>query len=272
MQLEDNEKQDLLDYLAEAIDCGFSRDPYGRKPLDAFEECLWSDDCVGYEHEGDLWSALELFFDDIRVGSSKLVLVSDKIPDYVYKIPLRGSYGYEKLVGEDGYLYDSNDLSYYEFKQAGSKLQFPAAKGVFGLTSTSDYCAVEARVTEYVERFYPADVELAIAPTFFIGEIAPGFPVYVSERVDMADGCDGAKCLSDFSATFSDSRKIAGKIKCAALDDDLIACFVDCYGEKLAKAMIDFVNDTNIHDLYWANVGFDEDGRIRIVDYSGYDD
>lgn len=204
-------------------------------------------------------------------GVSKLVLFFDEYPDYVFKIPLRGylripeeeedEYSFAAQRDELCISYDRNEVSCYS--DASHCGKYPVMP--------DDYCETEEYLYGLASK---AKVASMFAKTIYLGNIV-GVDVYVSNRI--AHEYDDCKSRHTSKYNKERARAIFAKSnhkynKYAELYPDDLAMFICDYGINAAKRLIDFVNENDVTDFHTGNFGIDESGRIKIIDYSGFED
>ena len=180
-------------------------------------------------------------------GASKIVLYYETFSKWVFKIPFRGEYNEE----EDNYK------------------NFIGANKHFPIELANDYCAGEAYITREAKR---ANLDSLFASTYFLCDIC-GTPIYVSEKVPHSRWTSPR--WKDINSSLSIAKDISNfyrdTIYETSLDEEVIALFIDAYGEEKTYELIDFLYCYQIKDLHNGNVGFSRDYKIKILDYSGFD-
>ena len=178
-------------------------------------------------------------------GSSKLVLVpEDDDKDYVIKIPYCGMY-----VG--------HDTDFTPFVCAPAKER------------KWDYCEAE------VERFSIAkehNLDFSLAETRLIGFVH-NHPIYIQER------CVSMQDENDSSTSFSPKELIktrnliedSGRRIPYQMSLTWLADFELWYGTNTLMKFIDFLVDNEWDDdLRTANIGYNENNRPVLIDYSSF--
>ena len=258
-------KSEIIDFLKEHFDCC---------PKNVIEMCqIYTE----YDYDEPFKEYYNYFKDAVGAskvmnGISKLVVFFDAYPNYVFKIPF---YGYLEIpeADEDDYKdcaalgklcpwYSRDDIKYY--KCASHDNEYPVLN--------DDYCAAEAYLYTLAKK---AKVASMLAKTIYLGKVC-GLDVYVSECVPSEYNCNIASKTSKHSV--DRARKIlTNSNKKYNLYSELyageLAIFIENYGVNAAKRLINFVNENHIGDFHSGNFGIDANGRIKIIDYSGfYDD
>lgn len=219
-----------------------SRFSFGENP----DDIMWTttdgdpiDDCDAFWGDPDI--------SDVKYGCSKVVLFYHYLEDYVLKIPFLGE------CTEDGV--------YNNFTNAtcGSENE-----------NNWDYCRAEEIIYELTCGEGLGDL---FCGTRYLCDIQ-GFPVYVSEMSENALDEDAMPHHSSAAglAYIESKRQEPGKqfyYAPADMDDDTIGMFYDSWGKELTDKLLDFLVDNDIRDCHNGNVAF-RDGKIRLIDYSGF--
>lgn len=200
----------------------------------------------GYGYDADVYGRLEQIdgIDEVKYGSSKLVFLLDDVSDFVVKIPFYGEAPYESAVG--GFLIDDSECNEWEV----------------------DYCKEECEVYGIFKDIGDG-IENMLAETRFCGFYGC-VPIYVSERVKPT--C--YSFLAEDKSIVSDSRKKASEY-CLTTEDNelcpvLMAAFIQSFGYEMAKRLDRALQKYRVNDVHPGNCGFDSRGRIKVLDYSGF--
>ena len=209
--------------------------------------------------------------DKVINGVSKLVLFFEEYPNYVFKIPFQGYYSINecdvdsfKDAAESNCVpeyFNTDDIVLYN--HANGKCELPIDE--------SNYCEAE----EYFYRIAKKNkISSMFAKTQFLCTV--GFiPIYVSNRVESKYSYNKSK------HNIKKYNDIANQIVTKSnkkyntyseLHSVELSSFIADYGINAAKRLIDFINKYNISDFHDGNFGYDKDGRIKIIDYSGFND
>lgn len=260
------ESQELLETFSRHISHGNDDDLAKRFAIEDLERRLWCADEWVFD-DGDYSDSIEGAWGDdfasVKNGSTKVVFEIDGIEDWVFKIPIFGMVSFSYDEDEEG------DVHYDMYEGAFKDVVFPRLVIPPKWRHLWDYCETEAIITDYVERYFPHQQSL-IARTYYIGDIAKDIPLYVSERVPFGY-YEGKEFVTTSSATYARSKEKAEFCHSVpSLSSEHVAMFIDSYGYDEASQMLDLAGDMEIADIYEANLGFDEEGRIHIIDYSGF--
>ena len=203
------------------------------------------------EHWEDLrWS---IKADDVAWGASKVVFWFDDIKDYVIKVPLQGRY--------EDYNEDYQDFcNAYPSPAFGDKYYY----------ASWDYCGAEAHIYSFIKENYP-NLAQFFAATFLIGENDHGVPIYAAENIkggkgtsahwkDASDASENKACLT-----------IDTYGSCGGLSPHILALMYDQYDENDVDDLMNFILEYHIDDLHSGNIGFNQEGKVVIMDYSGFD-
>lgn len=183
-------------------------------------------------------------------GATKLVLWFDEIPDYVVKIPFYGRIHHE--MDDNGCWEEIESYSYHGADMAT----------IFRDVPCDDYCAVESRV---YEEAFNMDMAQFFAQTFFLMEKF-GVAFYLSRKID------NTLWSSHFNVSDGSLVRASRMSYTGFSESHIVACFIECYGEKDTQTLVEFVEAVNITDLHDDNVGITADGKVVIIDYSGYNE
>lgn len=226
-----NDFEETKDYIFDALS----------KIID-FEEILWADDEDGEREIEEYFVPMAL--DDMRgllcsAGCSKSVYKLKDDDDFVIKIPFNGYYEIDERIPFSG----ANCLWGTEFS----------------LASEWDYCDVESLVYCAAESL---GLEEFFAKTEYIGDFM-SHPIYISK-------CAEKFCLPDYRYRNDYSKDIIDKSKKKKeMDYDIIACLILDHGEEKVDKLLEFINKIGLNDFHTGNFGI-VDGKIRLIDYSGY--
>ncbi len=215
-----------------------------------------------YEYGKTITKQLSPYTDKIAFGASKLVVSLTAYPDWVFKIPFQGEYYYSASDGK---------RDYSHFYDVGRDLHL-AHRASFDKDEW-DYCYLESEITREVEE-YNKNIADMFAKTYYLGNYG-NIPVYVSERCD-ADWYTTYLEVKN-SAEYEKSKDLCSsspalKAKRGELSIQQQATFIASHGLVAANALFDFINKTNISDLHNANMAYDKNNKVRLIDYSGYRD
>lgn len=207
---------------------------------DELDEELWSAD-GGDEYYYSHLTNLD-GITDYDVGASKLVLFLDGVDDFVIKLPLHGAaYWYESLDG-----FDTMDKDVVE-------------------EWSKDYCEQEAYI--YSEFCYEDDDYVnMLAGTWYVGNYGI-VPVYVSEKVK-----NYGNCAASADST-SKAEEYIRESQDYTLGKDLLSVFIEHWGYKKAVKFSRLLRKHDADDdICSRNCGLDKQGRIVVLDYSGFVD
>ena len=189
-------------------------------------------------------------------GVSKMVFFFEEFPDYVIKIPFKGT--------------SSQDENY----EVSIEEEFRGADRYFSIPNVHswDYCETEAR---YYDLAVLDGVEDFFAGTFFLGTIQK-HPVYYSERVE--NSLDNILWNDDALFADESSSKIAENLYReygynsteTYTFKNIISYMVEKYGEKRTDSFLHFLKTNHIQDFHDGNFGICSDGSIKIIDYSSW--
>lgn len=121
-----------------------------------------------------------------------------------------------------------------------------------------------AREAEVYWEAVQANVEQYFAPCEKIGEIF-GTEIFTMEMMD----ADEARVTSDVYSRCSDSMS-EEEIDEALDECEFIEDFFPFYYDEDLSDFFTFLFTNDINDLHTANMGYDDCGMIKLIDYSGY--
>lgn len=175
-------------------------------------------------------------------GFTKTVYMFDDCPEYVFKIPIL----------------DRTELRYYEDKEdydVHTTYKADVSADVDVNNAVGDYCSREVAL-------YKSALERHIED-YFVDSVCVslihGIPLYVSDFCRLIDD-DAEKLVgvSDF---------VLGEFD---VPQSVELRFVLDWGIDARDELYDFLDDHGINDLHNDNWGIGCDGKVRILDYSGY--
>ena len=227
-----------------------------------FNQAMWIYE--DYDFDGLDYIIEEVDPVSVRNGASKCVLFFKELLRYCVKIPFQGLEYFEW----DSQIHNYSETPNYIGFQYAADIFRGNANQYRDCVSKWDYCDVESFIAKKAIEWGLGD---CFALTFYLGEINH-YPIYLAEKVDCTYECD----YYDFqSPTFKDSYRRAQEIEeemnLTMIDSKVFGFFIDNYGEKKAKKLLDFIDYFCIGDLRSANIGF-RDGKIKIIDYSDFND
>lgn len=132
-----------------------------------------------------------------------------------------------------------------------------------------DYCNAEAEIYRYVDKRGCAE---PLAETFYICDVE-GYPFYGAEYMN---GCSSQYSSSKRSTEIIDSIDAYDRLVSATHDYDfdsrnLKFYLALSYPIEVVVNLIRIFSKARIYDIYpWRNCGEDEQGRMKIIDYSDY--
>ena len=184
-----------------------------------------------------------------ETGCSKIVFGFSELEDYVVKLPLFGQWieQYDKYTDDYYIVFD-------EYNNANSN------------HNSNDYCYKESEIYKLLQEDGLADLAFG---THFLFSV-DGVPVYMSE---ICENC-GLTVSNCYPFVSEDSRK-KGQQKSQRngyiMYDDMLSVFIEQYGESVTDGLLEFISKYGIRDFHNGNVGYDSNGCIRMIDYSGFD-
>lgn len=212
-------------------------------------ESLGMDDCYYYQddcecededHFYDMQAAC--CADDVRWGASKIVFFYDDLPDWVIKVPFFGTYNI-----------DTDE--YYDFCRANE-------------CGDGNYCQVEADIALDADR---EGVGACFAHTYYVTCIN-GIPYYASEKIEDTLLNSDEPQVSEASSSAAENLSESYDLYELSLCDEVLAMFIEQYGETMAENLLKFLYDQELGDFHRNNLGVDAEGRIKIIDYSDYNE
>lgn len=153
-------------------------------------------------------------------------------------------------------------------------IMFGATKAVFAVEGMDtvakigfqnfkvDHAAREAQIYQEARAM---DLEQFFVPCKKIGEIS-SLEVFEMELVEVGEDLVTSDMWQKCSGSMSDEEIVD------VIDNDygfVEALFPFYYSDEEMTRLFDFISELEINDLHSGNIGY-EDGRIVIIDYSGY--
>lgn len=201
----------------------------------------------------------------VKAGCTKVVLYFNEYPDVVFKIPIIGSC----YVSIDKYcdLYSlqdyENDFENYDFNEEKFlKIVEPYRNAICDGNypiEEDDYCAAEVYLYEAAEE---ENISELFAATYFLCD-SYGTSVYVSKKMDTDQSVESIAS----KASIELARSLLNNTELSTCD---IAAVIEQWGLDKAVKLIDFCAAYDIFDFNPGNIGFDDTGRFRIIDYSSF--
>lgn len=196
----------------------------------------------------------ELFFDDFPIfysknvqysdaGCSKWILQLKTLPGWVIKVPFQGCRKYEDDEYRD---------RYEDFTFQGAKNEI----------DDWDYCLREFEVylaakERNLEKFFPE--------TLYLGDYH-GLPIYAAE--EMNDYYNGSYISKGSNYCNTISRQYNFKISATHIEEFLEGGVT----EEEVRSLLTFLIECNVGDFHNGNFGWDEEGHLRLIDFSDFDD
>ena len=194
----------------------------------------------------------------MHYGATKIVFVPNRY-NFVIKIPLN-------CGGE--FLYDGNNIAgcyvdriLYPYERADSEGNW-------------DYCKVEEKLYRKAKE---NKVEKFFAGTYFFKNIKVNeeiYPIYISEKVKPNNGIlyDAYHSNEEECNKMYRHYKANTKYECWGVSDEALLLLSKKYRESEIWRLLEFIRNFGITDLTNRNCGFTSDGRLVILDYSGYNE
>ena len=209
--------------------------------------------CDDWDSDGHCY---DIFFDnrveEIACGASKAVLFLKDFKDYVVKVPFYG-YGYR----------DEDEEEICRFSGAGCHININSKDWD---ASDDDYCAVEALIYDYAVE---CGVDHFLAGTTYLCH-ANGVEVYISERIE-PDTCLSSRFSEESDESWGDAVALSSDDASARyFTRDYLSILINQYGLDETIKFCHFIADVGCSDFHSGNWGVGNDGRIKILDYSGY--
>lgn len=215
---------------------------------------IYSDeDEVGYEkdcYQHELYNKLKGKIDALwfEYGCSKIVFGFRELENYVVKMPFFGQWIEKYNSTTNDY-----DIVYKKYKYCSKN-------------NPNDYCRKESEVYKMLQKDGLANLAFGTYFLFYIGDV----PVYMSEMCEK-NGLDSSECYFNISKESKEKGEQKGKRNGHIMYDDMISVFIEQYGEAITDKLLEFISKNGIRDFHNGNVGYDSDGLLRVLDYSGFD-
>jgi hypothetical protein len=195
----------------------------------------------------------------IDMGATKLVIM-EKGQDYVIKVPLEGiiEARFDEDAEEEG---DFGNMYYYCIDDAEH--------------FSVDYCQIEAENYKKM----PESVKKILCESVELGQLSNGTAFYVQERIDHTFPSDN--CMRDIRRFSEEQRDKAYSLISSIKEKEnfnyqyelrtvLVNELILAYGEATTYELYQALIDLQINDIHLGNLGFDEEGALKIFDYSGF--
>lgn len=194
----------------------------------------------------------------LHYGATKIVFVPNRY-NFVIKIPL--NCGGEFLYDGDNIAGCYVDRILYPYERADSEGNW-------------DYCKVEEKLYRKAKE---NKVEKFFAGTYFFKNIKVNeeiYPIYISEKVEQNNGIlyDTYHSNEEECNKMYKHYKANTKYECWGVSDEALLLLSKKYRESEIWRLLEFVRNFGITDLTNRNCGFTSDGRLVILDYSGYNE
>ena len=194
----------------------------------------------------------------LHYGATKMVFVPNHY-NFVIKIPL--NCGGEFLYDGDNIAGCYVDRILYPYERADDE-------------GNGDYCKVEEKL---YRKAMENKVDKFFAGTYFFKNIKVNeeiYPIYISEKVEQNN-----EILYD---TYQSNKEECNKVyrhykantkyECWGVSDEALLLLSKKYRESEIWRLLEFIRNFGITDLTNRNCGFTSDGRLVILDYSGYNE
>lgn len=190
-------------------------------------------------------------------GVSKAVFKFREFPDIVVKIPFKGYLNCE-------YAWDEED-EYWDFSSVESIATYDFENAGYNNLRCWDYCETESSNYELAVK---AGVDSIFAPTEYIGEYM-GIHLYISEYISNSFYFGDISCQDESKKTV---KTIKENEKYYDISLDILGWYLEQNGKDKTSQLIKFLKDNNIHDLHSGNWKMTDDGQVKIIDYSSWND
>lgn len=195
----------------------------------------------------------------VKCGASKLAIIFEEFGDVVFKIPFIGSATLETMEGS----YAPCNIEAFTYADSDGGW---------------NYCLADKYVYERITN-EADDIEDFFCEVEFLDWI-DDHPIYIQERVSKTiddvdfDSYSQEHPVSKDSLDFCEEDWFQDSLKDLSWGNTkisvLFAKIYDDYGENIAEELLRYMIE-EIDDLHELNYGINEDGYIRIFDYSGFD-
>lgn len=224
---------------------------------DVLDEMIWSvTDESGLYYQNLV--IMECDFYNYKIGASKIVLFDDVFSDFVIKIPFCG----EAETKQDEYAEE-------HIVEKTKKWFHSAYSCTHDWTDDNeawDYCLLEAKnfnmaLNNHFDDFF--------AETALIGNLY-GHPIYAAHKANQLK--DTYVYKSSSKKSVMKSEKMQSKYGALGFSVDALTELIETNGEKRINELVKFLAANDICDLNNRNLGKDESGKIKIIDYSNFYD
>ncbi len=210
-------------------------------------------------------------FESFSNGASKVVFflnsahpnkfISELAKKICVKVPVRGYEEGDEYIHADYSIDDMNHL-----RQKDEEEYF---------VNDWDYCDAESAIYRFMKVRGCHDV---LAETFLLTYACDDcYPIYVSELMDTNFdndywSCSSSKEIVKDSKTYEEVESGSSKIRYWFDDDNIKYYIAQDYGVKKLFKVMDLFKKIRVFDICSRNCGWDSKHRIKILDYSSFND
>lgn len=121
-------------------------------------------------------------------------------------------------------------------------------------------------IKNHLEKFF--------APCYFLYKYAESY-IYIMEKVYMDSQVVMRSGIREFRKSNSEFDKddidIEEYLSCRCADNPVLVryCFKEFYNDDEIDRLIGFIESNYINDLHESNMGFNKEGKLVLIDYSG---
>ena len=213
----------------------------------------------------------ESLFTDFNYGASKNVLYlnSEHDNDMIRKLAEKICIKIPMKYAEDGYEFDAASVPIRKINR-----QYKKTLNTSFTEIDWDYCNTEVQIYECAKQL---GCEEPLAETFYITDV-DGYPFYGAELMTPCEYCDydSESDWRDFISSEETHQMVKNVTKRSYYDfgeKSLKYRFCVYYSLDVVLNFIKFFSEVRIYDIDpGRNCGRDPDGRIKILDYSDYND
>ena len=225
-----------------------------------------------FHHSVDCSERIDTYYDDaidelsqfsdiqwLENGMSKFVFSFTNIPNYVVKIPFFKVYEYAKYENDED----------YEFEYEGAK--FDVMNCSFGNEKGNDYCKFEQDL--YFSSF-SYGIEDMFAGTFLSFTIDEKYPIYISQKASRLE-YEEIYSNKEYDEDIVNSVKTIDKKyenKYLGLSDEIKMMICEQWGSEKLDRLLEFIDTFKLNDFHTNNFGKNKDGKIVLIDYSGFEE
>lgn len=200
-------------------------------------------------------------------GVSKVVFNIPEIAElgYVVKIPCTYAVSddfdfYTRIIDDGDYFTHANSI-FHNNNMINSITDSSLDNNTNEENARWDYCLTEARITNLIEN---SSIEKFFAKTYYLCDVH-GYPIYIQEQMVGYTGCER------FSEKTKERAKRYNSLIHNFENAHVALYFIENWGDVPELVdFLQFIEKASINDLHTGNMMYDSNGKLRLIDYSGF--